>query len=378
MDKKGLVMVTTRTDLTTRRHVGRKSPVSLIAIHTMEAPEGKQTAENVAKYFKRVNASSHWCVDNDSRVRVVKDEDTAWTLPGANSRSLNIEIAGYAKQDAEDWADEYSIDALDIAALCAAEWCVKYDIPIRKLTDDQIRSGAKGFVGHVDVNRVYKQSTHWDPGPGFPWTYFLGRVSHFVEKKHPSDPPAVDKKPTTWNNQGYSRAYIKEQQELLKKLGLYKGAIDGYLGPQTDSATRTFQKANGLEVDGIPGPATNAKLKAKVAPAKPKNIKALQAAVGAVQDNVWGADTDKRLRVVMASSTYAGRKFPFGVKYAQTVVGTRADGIWGKKSNEAHDKTVLAIQKALKDLGYYQGELDALWGPKLTKAYSAARKDFKK
>lgn len=378
MDKKGLVMVTTRTNLTTRRHVGRRSPVSLIAIHTMEAPEGKQTAENVAEYFKRVDASAHWCVDNDSRVRVVKDEDTAWTLPGANSRSLNIEIAGYAKQDAEDWADEYSIDALDIAALCAAEWCVKYDIPIRKLTDDQIRSGAKGFVGHVDTNRVYKQSTHWDPGPGFPWSYFLGRVAHFVEKNSPDDPPAVDKKPTTWNNKGFSRSYIKTQQELLKELGFYKGAIDGYLGPETDSATRAFQKANGLEVDGLPGPATNAKLKAKVAPPKPKNIKALQAAVGAVQDNSWGPDTDKRLRVVMASSAYAGYKFPFGVKYTQSVVGTRADGHWGKNSIEAHDKTVLAVQKALKDLGYYHGELDKHWGPKLTEAYSAARKDFKK
>ena len=100
-------MVVTRTDLTTRRHVGRRAPISLIAIHTMEAPEAAQTAENVANYFKRVDASAHWCVDNDSRVRVVKDEDTAWTLPGANSRSLNIEIAGYAKQDADDWEDEY-------------------------------------------------------------------------------------------------------------------------------------------------------------------------------------------------------------------------------------------------------------------------------
>lgn len=91
-------MVVTRTNLTTRRHVGRRAPVSLIAIHTMEAPEAAQTAENVANYFKRVDASAHWCVDNDSRVRVVKDEDTAWTLPGANSRSLNIEIAGYASR----------------------------------------------------------------------------------------------------------------------------------------------------------------------------------------------------------------------------------------------------------------------------------------
>lgn len=373
-------MVTTRTNLTTRRHVGRRAPVSLIGIHTMEAPEMPQTAENVANYFKRVDASAHWCVDNNSRVRVVEDKDTAWTLPGANSRSLNIEIAGYAKQDADDWADEYSIDALDIAALCAAEWCEKYDIPVRKLTDDQIRSGAKGFVGHVDVNRVYKQSTHWDPGPSFPWTYFLGRVSHFLKARRPEDPAPADKQPTTWNNKGFSREYIRAQQRMLKTLGFYKGEIDGYLGPQTDSAVRAFQKENALEVDGLPGPATTKKLSAKVNQTTPtkKDIRTLQAAVRAAQDNSWGPDTDKRLRVVMASSAYAGRKFPFGIKYTQSVVGTRQDGYWGKNSIAAHDKTVTAVQKALKDLGYYKGEIDAHWGPLLTKAYTEARKDFRK
>ena len=337
MEPKGPVMVTTRTDLTTRRHVGRRAPISLIAIHTMEAPEAAQTAENVAKYFKRVDASAHWCVDNDSRVRVVKDEDTAWTLPGANSRSLNIEIAGYAKQDADDWADSYSIDALEIAAVCAAEWCDKYQIPIRKLTDDQIRSGAKGFVGHVDANRVYKQSSHWDPGPGFPWAYFLGRVSHYVEKREPSDPKPVSKKSTSWNNKGYSKAYIKTQQNLLKDLGFYKGEVDGILGPQTDTATRAFQKKHGLEVDGLPGPQTNKKL---VSLTRTDDIKHLQRAVGAVVDDIWGADTDKRIRVVMAASSYAGTTFPFGVKYAQTVVGARADGFWGDNSRAAHDETV--------------------------------------
>ena len=44
-------MVATRINLTARRHIGRRAPISLIAIHTMEAPEAAQTAENVANYF---------------------------------------------------------------------------------------------------------------------------------------------------------------------------------------------------------------------------------------------------------------------------------------------------------------------------------------
>lgn len=36
--------------------------------------------------------------------------------------------------------------------------------------------------------------------------------------------------------------------------------IDGEFGPKTENALREFQKKNGLDVDGIAGPATYAKL----------------------------------------------------------------------------------------------------------------------
>lgn len=170
-------MFTTTSILTPSYNAGRfGNDVDIIGIHTMEAPESSQTAENVAKYFQKIKASAHWCVDNNSRVRSVEDRNTAWTLPGANSRSLNLEFAGYARQTVSEWTDEYSIDMLEIGAYCAAEWVIKYGIPVRRLTDSQIANGDKGFAGHVDVNRVYKKSSHWDPGPSFPWAYFLDRV----------------------------------------------------------------------------------------------------------------------------------------------------------------------------------------------------------
>ena len=36
--------------------------------------------------------------------------------------------------------------------------------------------------------------------------------------------------------------------------------IDGEFGPLTETALREYQKKNGLEVDGVAGPATYAKL----------------------------------------------------------------------------------------------------------------------
>jgi transglycosylase-like protein with SLT domain/putative peptidoglycan binding protein len=49
-------------------------------------------------------------------------------------------------------------------------------------------------------------------------------------------------------------------QVALKARGLYAGPIDGIAGPMTRRAIRSFQKRNGLLVDGVPGPRTRAKL----------------------------------------------------------------------------------------------------------------------
>lgn len=52
----------------------------------------------------------------------------------------------------------------------------------------------------------------------------------------------------------------EEVQTALRNAGLYTGAIDGKIGPNTDKAIREFQKANGLEPDGVVGTKTKALL----------------------------------------------------------------------------------------------------------------------
>ncbi len=51
-------------------------------------------------------------------------------------------------------------------------------------------------------------------------------------------------------------AEIKEVQQRLKEWGYYNGAVDGVYGSGMRTAVVNFQKANGLEGDGILGPAT--------------------------------------------------------------------------------------------------------------------------
>jgi N-acetyl-anhydromuramyl-L-alanine amidase AmpD len=172
------------TDITGKRKV------RLIVIHTMEAPRTADTAENVARYFQKgtKKASAHLCIDNDSIVQCVFDNDIAYAAPGANSDGIQLELAGFANQTKADWADAYNILLLENAANAAAQYCLKYDIPRKHLTNDELKNGEKGIIGHYQATEVYKISTHTDPGKNFPWDFFIERVEfHYKARKEKLD-----------------------------------------------------------------------------------------------------------------------------------------------------------------------------------------------
>ena len=49
---------------------------------------------------------------------------------------------------------------------------------------------------------------------------------------------------------------VRKIQTKLKNWGYYNGSVDGVYGWQTESAVRSFQKKNGLTVDGVAGTKT--------------------------------------------------------------------------------------------------------------------------
>ena len=59
---------------------------------------------------------------------------------------------------------------------------------------------------------------------------------------------------------GSTGSAVRKLQILLNGLGYGCGAVDGEFGPKTLAAVKAYQKAQGLEVDGIVGSATWGKL----------------------------------------------------------------------------------------------------------------------
>jgi len=161
--------------------------VRVLVIHDMEAPERLDTAEAIARYFRDMpdnrKASAHVCVDADSVVQCVHDNDIAYAAPGCNRDGIQIELAGYGSQSRGQWLDTYSDALLALGANVAAQYCLKYGIPPIHLTDAELQEGARGIVGHDQVSRVYKQSDHTDPGQHYPWDVFMNRVVRYLAER---------------------------------------------------------------------------------------------------------------------------------------------------------------------------------------------------
>lgn len=165
--------------------------IDLIVLHDMEYPENLDAAEKVAAYFAGRNApeaSAHYCIDTDSIVQCVREQDVAWAAPGANHNGVHLEHAGYAKQRPEEWNDAYSQQELSLSAALAAQLTVKYQLPVEFVTVDGLKAGKRGITTHNAVSQAFKRSTHTDPGPNFPMTQYLSMIKNVLTPAY-TEPP---------------------------------------------------------------------------------------------------------------------------------------------------------------------------------------------
>lgn len=158
-------------------------PPIWIVIHTMEASETAQRAENTAAYFANPpdgrQVSSHYCADNDSVVQCVDLDDIAWTVgnrPG-NYRGINWELSGFANQTREQWLDPFGLAMLARAAALMKSDSARFGIPVRRCTVADLQARKPGYTTHNDLRVAFGVTTHTDPGPNFPFDYLFSLIS---------------------------------------------------------------------------------------------------------------------------------------------------------------------------------------------------------
>lgn len=158
----------------------KRTLLTLVVFHTMEAPEKPKTARNVANWFAGANApqaSAHFCVDDQEVVQCVWEKDVAWHAPGANHNGIGVEHAGFASQTLAQWGDDYSKRVLANSAALVARLCHRWGIPAVWLESTDLTAGKCGITGHKQVTDAFNNGKgHWDPGPNFDSAGYIALV----------------------------------------------------------------------------------------------------------------------------------------------------------------------------------------------------------
>lgn len=184
------------TKPTLTRIVGNRSSRSgvvpkLIVLHTTEGHNrpGVSDLEGLASWFDNpaAQASSH--IGNDAEgndVRMVPDEEKAWTQANYNSLSLSIEQVGFAATNRDDWFREAS-HQLANSARWIAYWSTKYGIPIRRAWTVAGGVQRSGVASHKQLGSA--GGGHYDPGTGYPFKYvlLLARFFQLQTTRHRGD-----------------------------------------------------------------------------------------------------------------------------------------------------------------------------------------------
>lgn len=241
----------------------------------------------------------------------------------------------------------------------------------------------------------------------------------------PTNTPKPAATPTSTSSSlrnGSTGTAVRTLQQRLKELGYYSGSVDGDFGDGTEQAVIAFQKANGLNADGVAGTQTITKLYSNNAvPASSSNSSSGSSGSNTVTATprpnatatprptatpdlskdiyLRAGSTGQNVRTLQnrlielgwmdgkADGTYGGATEAAVIAFQKKTSGLWDDGVAGPDTlkalysnsaakssspvssigetleNGSEGDAVRALQKRLKALGYLNGSVDGSFGP---------------
>ena len=227
----------------------RNAKIDKITIHHMAGNLSVETCGNV---FQNSQSSSNYGIGTDGRVGMyVEEANRSWCSfsPANDHRAVTIEVANDGA--APNWhvSDKALAKLID---LCV-DICQRNGIKKLNYTGDK--------NGNLTMHKWFANTNC--PGP-----YLESKFPHIADEVNkrlgvqPEQKQEVCKVELKVLRKGDKGNDVKALQTLLIGYGYSCGGsgVDGSFGSATEKAVRAYQKAKGLSVDGIVGPATWPKL----------------------------------------------------------------------------------------------------------------------
>lgn len=188
--------------------------------------------------------------------------------------------------------------------------------------------------------------------------------------RQPSSQP-VRESSTRFLQLGNRGAAVRALQESLAAAG-FPSSSNSIFDQATQKAVMRFQQAKKLTVDGIVGPKTWAALPAIGGQnaSSPRRNPSSRSTSRATTRLPAPRTTIKR----STSRTTTSRSTP---KETTRLPAPRtAIGSLNTPSNTPSFSTTEVVQRRLKELGFYPGEIDGIWGPQTQAAVEAAQRSY--
>lgn len=159
------------------------SVLKYIVVHDIESANYKAAAENCGAWFENraSKGSSNYGIDNNSLQQYLGLGTIPWGAPSVNTNGIHIEQMGLATWTNAQWRSK-AVGTLDNCAWLIARLNTRLGIPIRTLSDAQLKSGHyRGIITHAQATRVFG-GTHTDPGHGYPLQHVLTMAKAYAKK----------------------------------------------------------------------------------------------------------------------------------------------------------------------------------------------------
>ncbi len=170
---------------------------------------------------------------------------------------------------------------------------------------------------------VHPTTTSDPPPPGPTSTVPAGSTTTTSPTTPPTTATTTPNKPAPPKNQlayGDSGPAVLALQKRLISLGYWIGTADGNFGDSTQQAVYAYQKAAGIERDGVVGPETEAALRKGIVPA-PRSKSGYVVEVDLAEDLVMIVDNGKLLWTLNTSTGGGYTYCDPGCAVADTPVG---------------------------------------------------------